>query len=199
MSRNFNEAVENRRSIYAIGKDVKVSLEDIQKLVEHAVKHVPSSFNSQSARVVVLFGDNHDKLWEITREELRKIVPAEAFASTDEKINSFKNGYGTVLFFEDEAVVQSLQEQFALYKDNFPIWSLESSGMLQFTVWTALEDAGLGASLQHYNPLINEGVKNTWDLPANWKLLAQMPFGNALAAPNEKQFSPLEGRVKVFA
>jgi predicted oxidoreductase (fatty acid repression mutant protein) len=199
MSRNFNQAVENRRSNYAIGKDVTLSVDEIKKIVDHAVMHVPTSFNSQSGRVVILLGDNHNKLWEITRAELRKIVPEEAFASTDNKLNSFQNGYGTLLFFEDQAVVQSLQEQFALYKDNFPIWSLQSSGMLQFTIWTALEDAGLGASLQHYNPLIDEEVKNTWKLPANWKLLAQMPFGNVLAAPDAKEFSPLENRVKIFA
>lgn len=26
--------------------------------------------------------------------------------------------------------------------------------MIQFAVWTALETEGLGASLQHYNPII---------------------------------------------
>jgi predicted oxidoreductase (fatty acid repression mutant protein) len=198
MSKNFNEVVENRRSIYAIGKESPVSQKEIQEIVEHAVKYVPSAFNSQSARVVVLFGEQHDKLWDIAKEELRKIVPEEAFASTEEKINSFKNGYGSVLYFEDQAVVEGLQEQFALYKDNFPIWSLQSSGMLQFTVWSALEDAGLGASLQHYNPLIDELVKAEWKLPDKWKLLAQMPFGKPLAPAQEKTFAPLDSRVKVF-
>ncbi len=196
--RNFNQAVENRRSVYAIGKDVKASKDDIKSIVEHAVKYVPSAFNSQSGKVIVLFGEHHDKVWEITREELSKIVPESAFGSTNDKINSFKNGYGTVLFFEDQAIVQGLQEQFALYKDNFPVWSLESSGMLQFTVWTALEDVGLGASLQHYNPLIDQQVRKEWDIPESWKLLAQMPFGNVAAAPDGKEFGPLADRVKVF-
>ncbi len=198
MSKSFNEAIENRRSYYAIGKDIKVSEEDIKKAVEHSVKHVPTSFNSQSGRVVVLVGEQHDKLWEIVRETLRKLVPAEAFASTDEKMNSFKNGYGTVLFFEDQAVVKGLQEAFSLYKDNFPLWSTQSSGMLQFTVWTALEELGLGASLQHYNPLIDDEVRSAWELPENWRLLAQMPFGNRLAEPGAKEFLPLDERVKYF-
>ncbi len=198
MSKTFNQAVESRRTYYAIGKDSKVSKEEIKEVVEHSVKYVPSAFNSQSARAVVLFGDNHDKLWEIVRETLRKIVPAEAFASTDEKVNSFKNGFGTILYFEDQSVVQGLQEAFSLYKDNFPVWSLQSNGMLQFTVWTALEELGLGASLQHYNPLIDEEVRRTWELPDSWKLLAQMPFGNPLADPGAKEFSPIDTRVKVF-
>ena len=198
MNKSFNQAVESRRTYYAIGKDSKVSKEEIKNVVEHSVKHVPSAFNSQSARAVVLFGDNHDKLWEIVRETLRKIVPAEAFASTDEKVNSFQNGFGTILYFEDQSVVQGLQEAFPLYKDNFPIWSLQSDGMLQFTVWTALEELGLGASLQHYNPLIDDEVRSTWGLPGSWKLLGQMPFGVPLADPGAKEFSPLDARVKVF-
>ena len=47
--------------------------------------------------------------------------------------------------------------------------------MHQFAIWTMLEDAGLGASLQHYNPLIDEKVQNEWKLNPNWKLIAQMP------------------------
>lgn len=199
MSKDFRQVVENRRSIYAIGKESPISEDAIRDIVEHSVKYVPSSFNSQSARVVVLLGDQHNKLWDFTKEILRKIVPEEAFAATEEKINSFRNGYGSVLFFEDQVVVEGLQEQFALYKDNFPVWSLESSGMLQFTVWSELEAAGLGASLQHYNPLIDDLVKAEWKLPDKWKLLAQMPFGKPLAPPQEKGFAPLEDRVKFFS
>ena len=54
---------------------------------------------------------------------------------------------------------------FPLYKDNFPIWSLQANGMLEFAVWTSLEAEGLGASLQHYNPLVDDGVKKAWSLP----------------------------------
>lgn len=198
MNQEFKRIIENRRSFYAIEKSSPVSNEEIRELVAHAVKFVPSSFNSQSARVVVLFGQEHDKLWEITRETLRKIVPADSFESTSTKMDSFKNGYGTVLFFEDQAIVEGLQAQFALYKDNFPIWSLQANAMLEYTVWLSLEDAGLGASLQHYNPLIDDEVKEQWNLPKEWKLLAQMPFGKPLQHPGDKEFAPLENRLKVF-
>jgi predicted oxidoreductase (fatty acid repression mutant protein) len=198
MSKDFNSAIKNRRSIYGISKEVSVSQEKIQEVINNAVMHTPSAFNSQSARVIVLLGNNHDKLWDITKEALRKIVPADKFAPTDQKINSFKSGYGTVLFFEEMSIIEGLQQQFPLYKENFPVWSQHSSGMLQFAVWTSLELEGLGASLQHYNPLIDEEVKQQWSIPASWKLIAQMPFGKPTAAPDEKQFQPLEARVKVF-
>ena len=200
MSTDFSTALKNRRSHYAISKDSVISDERIQEIVNEAVKHTPSAFNSQSARVVVLLGEQHDKLWKLTEGILREVVGGseEQFASTAQKMAAFGAGYGTVLFFEDSSVVANLQENFALYADNFPIWSLQSSGMVQFVVWTALEAEGLGASLQHYNPLIDEKVRNEWNLPESWKLLAQMPFGKPTAQPGEKEFQPLEDRVKFF-
>ena len=198
MSKDFFTAVADRRSFYGISKEAVVSDDKIKEIIEHAVKHTPSAFNSQSTRVVLLLGKEHDKLWDIAMEALRKIVPADSFSSTEDKINSFKNGYGTVLYFEDNAVVESLQNQFALYKDNFPVWSQQTSGMHQFVIWTALEIEGFGASLQHYNELIENDVKKEWSIPENWKLIGQMPFGKPTTKPDEKQFSPLEERIKVF-
>ncbi|MBP1989948.1 nitroreductase family protein [Paenibacillus eucommiae] len=198
MSKDFITATKERRSIYGISKEFVASDERIEEIVGDAVLHTPSSFNSQSGRVVVLLNEQHDKLWDITKETLRQIVPAENFAPTEEKMAAFRSGYGTVLFFEDQAVIQGLQEQFALYQDRFPVWSEHSSGMLQFVVWTALELEGYGASLQHYNPLIDQQISSEWDLPTTWKLIAQMPFGKPTALPGEKQFAPLEDRLKVI-
>jgi uncharacterized protein len=70
--------------------------------------------------------------------------------------------------------------------------------MLQYIVWAELEAEGLGASLQHYNPLIDGLVKERWGIPDSWRLMAQMPFGAPLEPPDEKEFLPVEGRVKVF-
>ena len=198
MNKNFYEAIKERRSIYAISKESPISDERIQEIVEDIVKHVPSAFNSQTTRTVILLGEYHDKLWDITMEALRKIVPANNFASTEAKINSFKSGHGTVLFFEDFAVVEALQQQFELYKDNFPIWALQTSGMMQFSVWTAFATEGLGASLQHYTELIDEQVKKEFNIPESWRMLAQMPFGKIVKGAGEKEFNPIEDKVKVL-
>lgn len=198
MGKDFFSAVGDRRTFYNITKEPVVSDEKIKEIIEKAVKDTPSAFNSQSARVVLLLEKQHDKLWDIATEALRKIVPSDQFSSTEEKINSFKNGYGTILFFEDMSVIESLQSQFPLYKDNFPIWSQQASGMHQFVVWTGLEIEGFGVSLQHYNEVIEADVKKEWNIPSNWKIIAQMPFGKPTKEPDEKQFNPLEDRIKVF-
>ena len=198
MSKDFYVALQERRSIYGISKEKVTSDERIQEIIETAVKHTPSAFNSQSARVLVLLGEHQNKLWDITKETLRKIMPADNFSPTEEKISSFQNGYGTVLFFEDQSVVENLQSSFALYKDNFPIWSQQSSGMLQLVIWTALEAEGFGASLQHYSPLIDTEVAQQWSVPATWKLISQLPFGKPTVLPGEKEFQPLDARVKII-
>ncbi|WP_280671870.1 MULTISPECIES: nitroreductase family protein [unclassified Dysgonomonas] len=199
MARNFKEAVLNRRSYYSISNESPISDAQIQEIVEFAVKHVPSAFNSQSTRVVILLGENHKKVWNITKETLRKIVPAEAFGSTETKIdNCFASGYGTLLFYEDQEVVEELQKAFPGYSENFPVWSQQTAGMHQFAIWTMLEDTGFGATLQHYNPLIDAEVAQTWGINPNWKLIAQMPFGKPTQAPGEKEFKPINERVLTF-
>ncbi len=198
MTKELFEGLKGRRTYYGISKEKVVSEDVVNEIIKDAVKYTPSAFNSQTARVVLLLDKQHDRFWDITMEALRKIVPAEDFQSTEDKINSFKSGYGTVLFYEDQDVIESLQKNFELYKDNFPVWSLQSSGMLQLVVWTALENEGLGASLQHYTELIDEDVKKEWNIPSNWKLLAQMPFGKPTMQPGEKQFNMLDEHIKVY-
>ena len=85
---SFIEQIKQRRSIYAIGKNISQTPEQLDAVIQEAVKQSPSSFNSQSSRAVTLYGDSHTKFWEIVRETLRKMVPEENFESTSQKIDS---------------------------------------------------------------------------------------------------------------
>lgn len=194
----FQEAVRNRRTNYALGREIGVLPSQIIAAVESMTKEVPSSFNMQSARVIVAMGEHHEKIWHITKETLRKIVPAEKFAPTEAKIDGFAAAYGTILFFDETATVMHMQQQFAAYAENFPIWAQQSNGMLQFAIWTALTNMGLGVNLQHYNPLIDDEVKQAFQVPDSWKLIAQMPFGAPIEPPKAIEKIAIEERVKVF-
>lgn len=199
MKKEFWEAVKRRRSIYALGAEITVSEERIQELVKDALLHTPSPFNSQSTRLVVLFNENHKRLWEITLDELAKLVSPEQLEQSKKKINDcFASGYGTILFFEEKNAVDALCAAFPSYADRFPVWSQHTNAMHQFVLWAALEAEGLGASLQHYNPLIDDAVRKEWNLPETWQLVAQMPFGKVLAPAGEKEFGPLDERMKVY-
>jgi uncharacterized protein len=195
---SFLDQIKQRRTIYAIGKNVTQSQQAIEQTIQEAVRFSPSAFNSQTSRVVTLYGASHLKFWSIVRETLRKMIPAEAFANTDAKLSSFEAGFGTVLFYEDQDTVKALQEQFALYADNFPVWSEHSTGIAQFAVWTALAEQNIGASLQHYNPIVDAEVAQTFDIPASWKLRAQLVFGSIEAPAGEKTFIENSERFKSF-
>jgi predicted oxidoreductase (fatty acid repression mutant protein) len=188
-----------RRTQYSLGKQLPVSQEAASALIQEAIRQAPSAFNSQSSRAVILFGAQSVKFWDLVKEALRPMVPAESFGTTEQKLASFAAGAGTVLFYEDQDVVKGLQQQFAAYADNFPIWSEHSTGIAQFAVWTALTEAGIGASLQHYNPVVDDAAQKEWNIPASWKLRAQMPFGSHEAPFGDKAFMDDAQRFRVFA
>ena len=196
--RSFIEAVQNRRSIYALGKNIPVLESQIMAAVERMVKDVPSAFNMESARVVVAMKEHHENVWEITESALKKIVPADKFEPTKKKLDGFAAGYGTILFYEESDTIYEMQKKFPTYADNFPIWAAQANGMLQFAIWTALEDLGLGVNIQHYNMLIDEDIKKIFNVSGSWDLVAQMVFGEKLEdAPPIEKMSTGE-RVQVF-
>ncbi|KZO94018.1 Nitroreductase [Calocera viscosa TUFC12733] len=149
MSESFFDLVKARRSYYALSNKSPLTAEKIVKILQESLLFVPSAFNSQSSRVVVVFGKEHEALWDLVLEVLKPVAPPEQYPRTIEKVNAcFKSGFGTVLFFEDNASVIDMQEKFPLYQDRFPTWAQHTSGMLQYIVWLAFEKEGLGASLQ---------------------------------------------------
>ena len=62
--------------------------------------------------------------------------------------------------------------------------------MLQLAVWTVLRELKVGASLQHYNPVIDDKVKDLFNIPSQYRLVAQMPFGG-------KDKEDIDQRVKI--
>lgn len=200
MSNQFLTLIENRRTIYALGKNVEQSTEALTSLIQNAIKQSPSSFNSQSSRAVILFAEQHEKFWGFVKEKLKAYAKDEASAAkTAAKMDSFAAGVGTVLFFEDMDVVKDLQEKYTSYAENFPIWAEHSTAIAQFAVWTALHTDGLGANLQHYNPIVDEQVHAEWNVPASWKLRAQLVFGSREGEAYPKDYMDDAARFKVFA
>lgn len=200
MKRNLEEAIIHRRTYYSIGSDSPVLDEEVVHAVRVAVKHLPSAFNSQGTRVVILFGEQHSKFWELVNQSLKAhLLTDEAYQQAKSHIDQcFAAGHGTILFYEDMDVVKGLQEKYPIYAGNFETWAQQTSAMHQFAIWTMLEDLGLGVSLQHYNPLVDERAQKEWNLPQSWKLIAQMPFGMPAGEPRPKEISDVSERIKIF-
>ncbi|WP_203648507.1 nitroreductase family protein [Secundilactobacillus yichangensis] len=199
MKEQLLNLAKQRRSIYALGRNVNASEDDIANLIKETIKWAPTSFNNQTTRAVILFGDSHEKLWDIVAKRLKSEVPSEeAYQKTLQKINGFKSAFGTVMFYTDMDIVHRFESDFALYADNFNDWAEQGQGYAQFAVWTALAENGLGANLQHYNPLIDDEVKAAFNIPANWQLRAEMDFGSIEAPAGDKEFMADADRFKVL-
>jgi len=95
-TKTFLQAIRDRRTIYQLTKEAPISDKEIVSIAKDAVLHVPSSFNSQSSRLVVLLNAEHDKFWDATLEVLKAIVPEDQFGSTKGRIDGFRAAYGTV-------------------------------------------------------------------------------------------------------
>lgn len=196
--KSFYETMEERRSYYSLDANVQVSDVRLAELMSFIVKHTPSAFNSQSGRLVLLLKEHHQKLWDITLEELKKFATPEQWTNTKQKIAGFRAAYGTILFYNDDDVTLEFTALYPLYKNRFAKWAQHANAMMQFAAWNLLEAEGLGASLQHYDPLIDERVAQEWNIPKSYHLIAQMPFGNPTAPPAEKEFLPIGERVRIF-
>ena len=93
---NFLTAVQNRRTHYALNDKSPVSDDRIKEIVKTTVQYVPSAFNVQSTRYVVLLKDQHKKLWDIVSDILQPHIKEETREGTEKRIAGFRAAYGTV-------------------------------------------------------------------------------------------------------
>ena len=74
---SLKEALLKRRSIYALNKDLPVSEDEIIKTVEETVALIPDAFDCKSQRVIVVFGDKQDELWDAIFEAFNGQIAKE--------------------------------------------------------------------------------------------------------------------------
>lgn len=192
------ESLKTRRSVYALGNTPLVSDHCLIDTFTDCLKNCPTPFNMQSARLAVLFSPYHEKFWNTVWEKLQEVTPPERQEQAKNKISAFARAYGTILFFEDTGEREKTEKQYPLYAENMRDWTLEANGMLQYIIWQALAENNEGASLQHYGNLVEKDVQKWLNLPQNWQLIAQMPWGNIEKEPPEKTFLPIDKRMLIF-
>ena len=202
----FRDAVSARRSEYMLDSQ-GVDVDAVVSVLRGIAGKVPSSFNAQSARMFVLAGEDHRRFWGIVEdvltersrdpERFRGIVEdvltersrdPERFRGTQAKLAGFSVAAGTILFYEVDAKTEELMEEHPSYRDLFPQWAEHGNAMMQFAFWTAIADMGLGANIQHYNPIVDARVAEEFGIPDGYRLIAQMVFGRVVtpAGPKDK-------------
>lgn len=187
----MNQGLEKRRSIYNISDEIEISDKEIVQMINKITELVPDAYNMKSARVLVVLNDKHKQLWDNIYDVFKGKVAKE-------KIDGFKAGKGTILFFYDQETLDKMINKFPKYAENFRNWSREAGGMLQFTLWTAFAEKNIGASLQHYNPVIDDMIYEKYDVPKNYKLTAQLVFGKIEQYPEPKEQEDISKRVKII-
>ena len=154
----FRDALKTRRTFYHLKKEMPVPEEAVLALIRETTALVPDAFNMRSQRVVVALGTRQDELWDRIDAAFGGKVPRE-------KIEGFRAAAGTILYFIDEEVVRAMQAKVPRYAENFPLWANHANGMLQISLWAGLTELRLGANLQHYNPVIDDTVRELFGLP----------------------------------
>ncbi|KAJ5654880.1 hypothetical protein N7490_001883 [Penicillium lividum] len=158
------ELVKARCSYYGFKAESPIPDYAIERIVQDSVLHVPSSFNTQTSRVVLLLKEEHMKVWDITINLMEGLVavghiPKDMYEShTKPKLEAFRAAYGTVLFFVDYESLAPIMEKFATYADKFDPFALESNAMSQYLVWLALESEGKDGSKEPRGLILNPRV-----------------------------------------
>nr|XP_019015138.1 uncharacterized protein I206_01226 [Kwoniella pini CBS 10737]OCF53919.1 hypothetical protein I206_01226 [Kwoniella pini CBS 10737] len=193
-------AIEERRSYYVINNQCDITQDQVADLTKNVLKHVPSMFNMQSTRIIVLFGDHHRKLWDLVIASLKLAdTEMQLFSKVIDKLRSLQNGFGTLLFFEDSQSIEDTIKKYPAYEDKFDTWAVQSSAIAQYAIWLAFTNLSprIGMTLQHYYP-DKEEMNRIWNIPEGWKMTGQMPFGSIIEQPKEKTFKSPEDLMKVF-
>lgn len=95
-SKNFLNATESRRTYYQLTNESTIPDARIKELVTHTIKHIPSAFNSQTTRVVVVLKEKHEELWDAIMEVYKVQLPADKFEHAKGRMTGFRKAYGTV-------------------------------------------------------------------------------------------------------
>ena len=190
--------LQQRRCIQQLGKRVAYDQAYLTDLIQAAVLNCPSALNMKTTRIVILFSKAHKDFWHLVQEIQKTQIPEHLFSATATKIQKCSAAYGTVLFFEDQTVIENLQKNSPLNSAELPLWSQQSLGMAQYAVWMALAEIGIGANFNYYNPSIDYKVMQYLKISTKWKLQTQLVFGSVEQDAEHLEATNKEAEFLVF-
>lgn len=195
----FLDLATKRLSQYHLGSEAKHSVEEIAQYLAEVANQAPSAMNIQASRLIVLQGDDHRKFWDLIKDTQEQVLSKKMFEWFMGVYNGAVTGLGTVLFFEDRTVYETFPNPNPVAREKV---KLRNSAIMQYGTWLALTDLGYGASLQHNNLGFEEGhdrsVKELFDLPEDWELTAQMPFGSIETPATSKEKISLDTQLRLL-
>lgn len=200
--KSFMDAITARRSQYMINNALPLSHIEVEELVKRSIvasRSIRGGDVPSATRIVVIFDALHDALWERAKDQIVALMGCKNSDAAVAKIDrSFKAAAGTVMFFEDlratSTHVRRLESMGLDEKGLEDTLGSREVAAAEFVVWTALSEAGIGASLQHYGLAKDSTLAKDMGIPPWWKMHAQMPFGTVVSPPDAKTFLPMDER-----
>lgn len=96
-SDTFIDYIAHRHSVYTLTDKSPISDERLKKIINDIMLTVPSSFNNQTTRLVVLLRDDHKKFWDDVDEALEPHLRTEDIKKNSmARTAGFRAAYGTV-------------------------------------------------------------------------------------------------------
>ncbi|KAK7194247.1 hypothetical protein NESM_000339500 [Novymonas esmeraldas] len=195
-------ALGARRSVYHVNKLLPLSAEEVCTLVKAAVRaaeRLSADDVPHSTRVVLLLGSAHDAFWDLVADQIHRVAsPATAAVGAAKVDHSMKAAAVTLLFYSDTRVESSIAARLTRLghdgDDMAAVMGTRGVAAAEMAVWTALACAGIGATLHHYNVLVEQLVTQQLQLPPWWRMQSQMPLGGVARPPDAKSYAPMEDR-----
>ena len=103
-----------RHSFYDIDNHLPIRENDVIQIIKHSLELYPSSFNTQGARLMLLFGKEHQRFWKLVENKLIESSPSDKTEAIKKRITSFARGNGSILFFDDREIVKKMKEKMPL-------------------------------------------------------------------------------------
>lgn len=188
-----------RRSQYDLGKDLPITAQELKHLVEEIVLHSPSARNSQTARLVLVLGEQHERMWDTVLPIILPGVKEPLREAMVQKFEGFKRAAGTLLFFEDGAILKDIIARYPHTAEDTLLFSAHANAMQQYAAWTQLAALHIGASLQHHNSA-GQAIREMFSLPEDWIPHAQLVFGSIVKPTGKvkEQHLPVNERLRVI-
>lgn len=92
----FLSAAKSRRSIYTLSSESTIPDSRVEEIVKYAATWAPSSYNVQSARLVIMLGAKHRKLWEISAKHILRNMDGDFKAHMTRRFAGWTGSHGTV-------------------------------------------------------------------------------------------------------
>lgn len=183
----LEEVIKRRRSIRKL-TDGPLSDATIHAILE-AGRWAPSSSNTQPARMVVL-RERHAALWDFIGETLATKLQGEQLERARARIPGYRAGLFSIVFYEDTTIAANPPP--GARAEVWKSFAVQAMGITQANVWNAIAAAGLAASNQHTNLMIEEELRGFLGVPETWQSYSIFPVGYAAEVPADGVRHPHE-------